>query len=113
MMIEIDDAGRRDVAGLGSCMIEEYLQPIAQHADHPERLLLRGADGRWYVWTGERPAALPAEIAPATAAWMLVQPGLRLLPGPLIWLHPSDLPTLPLDAFGTSGDPAVEDATAE
>lgn len=94
-------------------MIEDYLQPIAQHTDHPERLLLRGADGRWYVWTGERPEAWPAEIAAATAAWMLVQPGLRLLPGPHVWLHPADLPTLPLDAWRGRGDPDVKDAAAE
>ena len=108
-----EDTGRRVLADPDDCMIEDYLQPIAQHTEHPERLLLRSAEGRWYVWTGERPQDLPAEIATATAAWMLVQPGLRLLPGPHVWLHPADLPTLPLDAWRVRRDPAADDAAAE
>ena len=100
-------------AGPSGGMIEDYVQPIAQHAAHPERLLLRGANGRWYVWTGERPEAAPEEIPLAMAAWLLIQPELRLLPAPHVWLHPADLPMLPVDAWRGRTDPASGDGIAE
>ena len=106
-------AGRPACAGTSGGMIEDYLQPIAQHTAHPERLLLRGADGRWYVWSGERPEAVPEEVSLATAAWLLVQPELRLLPAPHVWLHPADLPMLPVDAWRGRADPASGDGIAE
>ena len=100
-------------AGPSGGMIQDYVQPIAQHAAHPERLLLRGANGRWYVWTGERPEAAPEEIPLAMAAWLLIQPELRLLPAPHVWLHPADLPMLPVDAWRGRTDPASGDGIAE
>ena len=72
----------------------EYLQPLAQHRYHPERLLLRSAGGRSFVWFGEDPRALPEEIEPATAAWMLEQGTLRPLSLP-VWVHVGDLPVKP------------------
>jgi hypothetical protein len=86
-------------------MIDRYLQPIAQHEDHPERLLLCDGDGHWYVWTGERPEEAPAEIPAATADWLLTQPGLRRIAA-AVWIHPNDLPLLPLDALHGSQAPA-------
>ena len=110
----IDDLIDRPGAGTKLCgMIDDYLQPIAQHVDHPERLLLRAADGRWYVWSGDRPEAKPEEVSARTAAWLLIQPGLRLLPAPHVWLHPADLPALPLNAWSARVDAAPEDAAAE
>ena len=69
-----------------------YVQPIAQHRDHPERLLLRGANGRAYVWCGDDPAGRPEEIDRAVARWLLAGDQLRRLPGPGVWFHAADLP---------------------
>lgn len=71
-----------------------YVQPIAQHGDHPEQLLLRGEDGCVYVWLGEDPDAVPEEIAPATAVWMLTLPCLDLIPAPRVWFQVTDLPVV-------------------
>ena len=73
-------------------MRSAYMQPLAQHRNHPERLLLRGADGRVYVWFGDNPDAAPAEIDRAVARWFLQRPDLIRLPTPGIWLHATDLP---------------------
>ena len=73
-------------------MLSAYLQPLAQHRHHPERLLLRGADGRAYVWFGDDPDARPAEIDRAVARWFLQGHDLIRLPSPGIWLHADDLP---------------------
>lgn len=71
-----------------------YVQPIAQHREHPERLLLQAEDGGTYVWLGEDPDAAPEEIAPATAAWMLTLPCLEVLPAPRVWFQATDLPVV-------------------
>lgn len=71
-----------------------YVQPIAQHGDHPERLLLQGEDGCVYVWLGEDPNAAPEEIAPATAAWLLTLPCLDVIPAPRVWFQATDLPVV-------------------
>jgi hypothetical protein len=94
-------------------MIEDYLQPVAQHVDHPQRLLLRDGQGRWYVWTGERPEDAPAEIPAETAAWLLTQPGLLPLDAPHVWIHPNDLPLLPVDSLRGARRPEPDDAGAE
>jgi hypothetical protein len=107
-----DGAGRAAFGRSPDDMTDDYVQPIAQHVDHPERLLLRGADGRWYLWSGDRLESALVEIPSATAAWLLVRPALRLLPGPLVWLHPADLPLLPFDALPSRWHPA-DDAPAE
>ena len=69
-----------------------YVQPIAQHLAHPERLLLRTEDDRAFVWLGDDPTARPEEIDPRTAAWLQTRPWLRPLPLPRFWLHVADLP---------------------
>ena len=107
-----DGAGRPALGSLSTGMIEDYLQPMAQHVAHLERLLLRGADGRWYLWTGEEPDAPPVEIPAATATWMLVGPALRLLPGPRVWIHRADLPLLPHDAWHGQPGRSADDAAA-
>ena len=81
----------------------EYLQPMAQHRDHPERLLLRAASGRTFVWFGDEPRAVPEEIEPATAAWLLGQAAIRPLALP-VWLHVGDLPVTPTRVGGNRGD---------
>jgi len=69
-----------------------YVQPIAQHLAHPERLLLRAEDDRAFVWLGDDPDATPEEIDPRTAAWLQTRPWLHPLPLPRFWLHVADLP---------------------
>lgn len=69
-----------------------YVQPIAQHHEHPERLLLKAEDGRAYVWLGEDPDGTPEEIEPATATWLLTLPSLRQLSQPRVWFQVTDLP---------------------
>lgn len=69
-----------------------YVQPIAQHARYPERLLLDGEDGRCYVWLGQDVCAAPQEIDRATAGWLRTLPIVRLLTGAPIWLSVTDLP---------------------
>lgn len=73
-----------------------YVQPVATHPDRAERLLLRGDDDRWYVWTGERPGSEPEEIDEATARWLI--DARRLVPFPANgpWFHVDDLPLLAL-----------------
>lgn len=72
----------------------DYLQPIAQHPDHPERLLLSAPDERFFVWSGEDPGRLPEEIEPPTAAWLLERAPLRTL-ACRVWIHRDDLPLAP------------------
>jgi hypothetical protein len=79
---------------IGSVRMPEYLQPVAQHPDHPERLLLRSSDGRFFVWSGEDPGRLPEEIEPATARWLLQSSPLKGLTARL-WFHRDDLPLAP------------------
>lgn len=77
-----------------------YVQPIAQHARHPERLMLRGEDDRYYVWQGDDPTAEPEEIEPATAIWLLTRSALVCLAEPRVWVHVADLPLAPTPACG-------------
>ena len=73
-----------------------YVQPIAQHRVHPERLLLAADDGRSYVWRGDDPDAGPEEIESSTATWLQRRSWLRPLPFPRFWLHVADLPLAPV-----------------
>jgi len=69
-----------------------YLQPVATHPDVAERLLLRGDDDRWYVWTGDRPGAEPEEIDAATARSLIRDGWLLAFPANGPWFHVDDLP---------------------
>jgi hypothetical protein len=71
-----------------------YLQPIAQHRLFPTRLLLRGDDGRDYVWLGAAPGAPIEEIAPGTARWLQASRWTEPIPS-RVWLHVDDLPIAP------------------
>ncbi|MBA3336733.1 MAG: hypothetical protein H0T49_04145 [Chloroflexia bacterium] len=72
--------------------MRSYLQPLAHHLDHPERLLLRGGDGRFFVWRGESAQSPPEEIEPRLATWLVAQERVEVLAPPLMWLHVDDLP---------------------
>ena len=80
-------------------MTSTYVQPIAQHVEHPERLLLRAEDDRLHVWLGDDPDAVPEEIDPRTASWLLTGRWLCPLPAPGFWFHVADLPVV--DAVGS------------
>lgn len=80
--------------------MNSYVQPIAQHARHPERLLLRGEDDFYYVWHGDDPSAAPEEIEAATAIRLLTRPDMVCLGEPRVWLHVADLPLTPTPARG-------------
>ena len=68
-----------------------YVQPIACHLVYPERFLLRGEDGGWYVWTGTAAGSVPEEIPAATAAWLLDRRWMIYV-APTAWVHVDDLP---------------------
>lgn len=73
-----------------------YVQPIAQHTAHAERMLLRGEDSGWYLWTGRSDMPREDSIAPIDlplATWILTHPTMQLLPEPRCWVHLDDLPT--------------------
>jgi hypothetical protein len=67
---------------------------IGHHAAQPERLLIRSADGRWYVWFGDRAGTPLREINEPIADWLRRQSDLTMLPEPLFWLHVDDLPSV-------------------
>ena len=71
-----------------------YVQPIAQHIVYRERLLVRDAEGRAYVWTGDDPGRGVEEIEAGTALWLLTRSWMSPLP-PRVWLHVDDLPLAP------------------
>ena len=68
-----------------------YVQPIARHLAYPERFLLRGEDGGWYVWMGTDPESSPEEIPAQIAAWLLERCWM-LGVAPTAWVHVDDLP---------------------
>jgi hypothetical protein len=72
-----------------------YVQPVAYHVRHPERLLVRSADGEWYLWFGDRPGCEPEDVPPAVASWMQRLPSLVPMREPHFWLHRDDLPLTP------------------
>jgi hypothetical protein len=111
--MSFDETGAPVIGEPRGEMIDDYLQPIAQHVDHPERLLLRDGEGRWFVWTGERPEEAPAEIPAATAEWLLTQAGLEVIEGPNVWIHKNDLPLLPIDVLRARQHPPPDGPNAD
>jgi hypothetical protein len=72
--------------------MRSYVQVIAQHIDQPERLLIRSADDRWFVWFGDRAGTPLEEIDEPIADWLQRQSDLTMLPEPHFWLDVDDLP---------------------
>lgn len=73
---------------------QHYVQPVAQHTTHPERLLLRDAHGEWLLWTGQSDEE-PVAIEPELAAYILDRPEIAALPAPRMWFSTADLPLAP------------------
>lgn len=68
----------------------DYVQPVASHRQHPERLLLRDSLGEWFIWFGD---GREIETIPApTAMWMASRPEMYQLQSPMLWFDPSTLP---------------------
>lgn len=70
---------------------QRYVQPIAQHVAHPERLLLRGERNGWFLWAGQLDEDVVA-IEPALAAYILNRPEMSRLSHPRMWFSTEDLP---------------------
>lgn len=80
--------------------MDGYVQLVAQHVRHPERLVLRDEHGQYYVWTGELPDANPQEMDAATVWWLCAQPQIAPLSHVGVWFHATDLPLTPTAAGG-------------
>lgn len=70
---------------------QRYVQPIAQHVAHPERLLLRDERDQWYLWAGQMDEDV-VEIEAELAAYILRRPEIAALPLPRMWFATNDLP---------------------
>jgi hypothetical protein len=72
--------------------VKRYMQPVAVHRSHFERLLLTDDAERWFLWMGEIDAD-PVEI-PRELAWYLVdREELQLLElHQRMWFVVADLP---------------------
>lgn len=73
---------------------QRYVQPIAQHLTHPERLLLRDERDCWFLWTGQLDEDVVA-IEPELAAYIFRRPEMSTLPQPRMWFATDDLPLEP------------------
>lgn len=68
----------------------DYVQPIASHRLHPERLLLRNSTGQCSIWFGDgrEPETIPAPLA----EWLISRAEMCLLHSPMLWFDTSSLP---------------------
>ena len=70
--------------------LDTYVQPLASHIAHRERLLVRDQHGAWHLWFGNGQRMV--DIPEATAAWMLDRPEMTCLEAPLHWYDVECLP---------------------
>ena len=72
--------------------VERYMQPIAVHRVHDERLLLHDEEGHCFLWAGE-PEQGPTEIPQVLAHYLLHRRELLVLaPHQRMWFVVDDLP---------------------
>lgn len=72
--------------------LERYMQPIAVHRTHAERLLLHDDQGNWYLWSGEA-GADPIEIPQMLGHYLMIRRELDVLaPHQRMWFVVDDLP---------------------
>lgn len=72
--------------------LQRYMQPVAVHGAHPERLLLADEDARWFLWMGESGLG-PIEISRELAAYLLDLPVMWVLEASQrMWFVVDDLP---------------------
>jgi len=72
--------------------LQVYMQPVAVHCIHSERLILTDCDQRCYLWVGEEGTG-PIEIPRELACYLVSRPEMILLDGPQrMWFVIDDLP---------------------
>lgn len=72
--------------------LERYMQPVAIHLLHDERLILLDEDGNWYLWIGEADAD-PIGIPHRMAHYLMDCKEMQCLePGQQMWFVLADLP---------------------
>ena len=80
--------------------VQRYMQPVAVHRSHLERLLLTDDTDRWFLWMGEHDAD-PVEIPQELAFYLLDREELQMLElHQRMWFVVADLPV---------GEPALPD----
>lgn len=70
--------------------LRAYIQPVASHIDHPERLLVQDQNGTFLLWHGNGDAMV--EIPSLLAAWIVDRPEIQPLPSPRLWYDVESLP---------------------
>ncbi|HYH11353.1 MAG TPA: hypothetical protein VD789_03275 [Thermomicrobiales bacterium] len=79
-----------------------YMQPVAVHRIHSERLILTDGDARCYLWVGEEGTG-PIEIPQALARYLVCRTEMTLLEVPQrMWFVLDDLPVR--ERAGTNPD---------
>jgi hypothetical protein len=72
--------------------LQRYLQPVAIHRMHAERLLLTDDEARWFLWMGEADAD-PIEIPARLAMYLMDRSVMHQLGATQrMWFMVSDLP---------------------
>lgn len=73
-------------------MLHAYMQPVAVHRLHSERLILIDGEARCYLWLGEEGTG-PLEIPQALARYLVCREEIELLDVPQrMWFVVDDLP---------------------
>lgn len=81
-----------------------YVQVVAQHVVHPERLLVRCSEGSYALWFGDDHRAEMVDVEPRLADYLETARVVRRLPVPHLWFHLDDLPLAPASSTrGLSG----------
>lgn len=70
--------------------INTYVQPVATHVRHPERLLVKTQDGDWALWFGNGTPLL--SVDPELGLWILERSETIVLNQPSYWFDTSSLP---------------------
>lgn len=82
--------------------LQVYMQPVAVHRIHSERLILTDCDARCYLWVGEEGTG-PIEIPQALACYLVGRREMQLLDVPQrMWFVVADLPVR--ERAGTNPD---------
>lgn len=84
--------------------LDTYVQPLASHAAHPERLLVRDQHGSWHLWFGD--GQMMISVPDDTATWILERPEMVCLDTPLHWY---DVECLPLEVGLYDNERSVAD----
>ncbi len=72
--------------------VQRYMQPVAVHRSHVERLLLTDDNDEWFLWMGEHDAD-PVEIPQELAFYLLDRDEMQLLElHQRMWFIVADLP---------------------